>query len=264
LEADGGRLKLEWPSLRQRPAGRTNDVVFDVGGQMLGFLGIYQWRALDAELCGMVHPSWRRQGIGEALYEAAREELITRAPARTLLIVDRASVPGKSFALDHGGELEHSEHRMQQRREPDERNKLTPVRVRPARRSAEDALFAASCLAAAFDESLSVDPQDAGAVEQLASGTQIIELLPSGRPVGVLRIENEGGAASIYGFAVLPEEQGHGYGRAALSAVTRSLHRQGVGSVSLEVLSTNDSALHLYRTCGFDAVGTEDYYAMPI
>ncbi|HLI42984.1 MAG TPA: GNAT family N-acetyltransferase [Acidimicrobiales bacterium] len=263
LSHDGGRLKLEWPSLRNRPAGTTSDFLWVVGGEVVGFAGLYQWRPTDLELCGMVHPDWRRQGIGGCLYEAAAAEAAGRRPLLALLIVDRALEAGRELARSRGGRLDHSEHRMQQRREPELREEKVRVELRGAR--IEDAPFVAGCVAAAFgEEPARLDPGDREAAERVVARTTVIHDGRSGEPVGVLRVEREGGAASIYGFAVLPERQGRGYGRAALTAVTRRLHRSGVGVVSLEVLSTNEAALHLYETCGFDTIGTEDYYAMPL
>ncbi len=260
---DGGRLKLEWHSLRSRPSGTTSDFLWVDGEDVIGFVGLYQWRPIELELCGMVDPRWRRQGIGDRLYDAAAAEVARRGPARALLIVDRALEAGRRFALSRRGELDHSEHRMQQRREPELRRGLPPVRTRPA--TSADADFVVSCLASAFDDEPSTyEPGDEEAVRGLVSATTIIVEAATAAPVGMMRVERDGGAASIYGFAVIPERQGRGYGRAALSMVTRDLHRSGVGVVSLEVLSTNDSALHLYETCGFDAIGTEDYYSMPI
>ncbi|MHB8245454.1 MAG: GNAT family N-acetyltransferase [Acidimicrobiales bacterium] len=263
MAADGGRLKLEWPSLRSRPPRTTSDFIWVVDGELVGFVGLYQWRPIQLEMCGMVHPSWRGQGVGTALYEAAASEVESRGPARSLLIVGRALEEGRRFAVARGGELDHSEHRMQQRRHPDQRKGVPLIEVRPA--LVTDAHFVADCQAAAFGEELQpIDLSDDATARQLLEGTTVIVEAGTGDRVGVLRVEREGGIASIYGFAVVPERQGRGYGRAALSAVTDKLHRSGVGLVSLEVLSTNDSALHLYTTCGFDPVGTEDYYSMPI
>lgn len=262
-QADGGRLKLEWSALRNRVEGQTNDFIWLVDGAVLGFVGLYQWRPIDLELCGMVHPRWRRAGIGSALYGAAAAEVARRSPRNALLIVDRNLESGRCFAEAFGGVLDHSEHRMQQARQPEERAGVPLVRVRPA--GPADAEFVTACAAAAFEEEVpAVDLADAAVLSRLIGGTTVIEAASSGERVGVLRVEREGGAASIYGFAVLPAEQGKGYGRAALLTVTSQLHRSGVGVVSLEVLATNDSALHLYTTCGFDPIGTEDYYSMPI
>lgn len=261
--ADGGRLKLEWPTLRARPRGATSDFIWVYNEEIVGFLGIYQWRPTELEMCGMVHPSHRRGGIGARLYEAGAAEIARRGTPRALLIVDRANEPGRRFALARGGELDHSEHRMQQRREPELREDGRPIRVKAAGRL--DAHFVAACLAAAFEEDeAALLPADETALERLIRSTFVISDGETQERVGVLRVERDAAAASIYAFAVLPERQGRGFGRAALSQVTRDLRRSGVGVVSLEVLSHNDGALHLYTTCGFDPVGTEDYYSMPV
>lgn len=261
--ADGGRLKLEWATLRSRPRGTTSDFVWMIGGEVVGFLGLYHWRHTEIEMCGMVHPAHRRRGIGSRLYEAASGEIARRSPPRALLIVDRATEAGQRFALARGGELDHSEHRMQQRREPEVREGTPEVRLSPASRA--DAPFVSSCLAAAFEEEEVVFfPADDAVFERLITSTLVIEDAETAERVGVMRVERDAAAASIYAFAVEPERQGRGFGRAALSQVTRQLRRSGVGVVSLEVLAHNDGALHLYRTCGFDSVGIEDYFAMPV
>jgi ribosomal protein S18 acetylase RimI-like enzyme len=210
----------------------------------------------------MVDPGRRRQGIASLLYEAACAEIAGRGGGTVLLVVDRTYAPGAEFAEVFGGTLDHSEHRMVQVREP----ALVPasvadvISVREA--GAGDVGFVSACLAAAFDEPVGpVDESDADAVRRHVTGTLVIST--SDVPVGVMRVERDGKDAGIYGFAVAPEFQGRGYGRAALSSVTSGLRAEGV-TVALEVLSTNDHALNLYLSCGFESRGTEDYYAMPM
>ena len=62
----------------------------------------------------------------------------------------------------------------------------------------------------------------------------------------------------------VPGRRRRGYGRAALSTVSRELREEGITSVHLEVLVDNPGALHLYESCGFEALGIEDYYSIPI
>ena len=63
VAVDGGRLKLEYPTLRSRPGNRHDDFLWvGGGGEVEGFVGIYQFRADQAELCGMVLPDRRRTG----------------------------------------------------------------------------------------------------------------------------------------------------------------------------------------------------------
>ena len=81
IEADGGRLKLEWGSLRGRRGDRVEDVLWWEGERLLGFLGIYGFGAIP-ELAGMVAPDARRRGIGSALLDAALPLCVSVATGR--------------------------------------------------------------------------------------------------------------------------------------------------------------------------------------
>jgi ribosomal protein S18 acetylase RimI-like enzyme len=249
---DGGRLKLEFPVLRARADQRADDYWCEVGGELVGFLGIYQFGSGTAEIAGMVHPSWRRRGIFTALLNTALAELRRRDTPRVLLIVHRGWEPGPALAAKLGAGLEHSEHRM---RQAEATAPLAPgeeLVIRPVVDTDED--FVLRCLTAAFQ---SPQEQHRG----LEEGMHVIE--DASEPVGVMRVDHNSPAeAAIYGFAVLPECQGRGVGRRALVQVTSQLRAEGVEAVSLEVSVENDHALRLYERCGFEALGTEDYYEL--
>ena len=93
-------------------------------------------------------------------------------------------------------------------------------------------------------------------------GTLVIER--ADEPVGTVRLDRHGDAVGIYGFAIVPFFQGRGIGRQVLSGLARNLSTEGVTKVSLEVSTANDAALRLYLGCGFDVMGTEDYYAVQV
>jgi ribosomal protein S18 acetylase RimI-like enzyme len=264
---DGGRLKLEWGTLRSRPEDQVNDLLWHGEGGIVGFLGIYGYRPDQVELCGMVHPAARRQGVFSALFEAAMAEVGGRGVPQALLVVDRGYEAGAAFARSVGGAIEHSEHRMTLRREP------APITADPliSIREAEvgDGPFIVDCLGRAFDIPAAqfakeVDEHGFEALMQRFSGTLLIDY--ANEPVGTVRVDRDRDldAAGIYGFAVLPDFQGRGIGRQVLSSLARQLSSEGLTSVSLEVSVTNDAALHLYSSCGFDVMGTEDYHAVAV
>jgi ribosomal protein S18 acetylase RimI-like enzyme len=257
-----GRLKLEFPTLRARRGHRPSDFTWWEDDTLLGFLGIYQWRSDEAEITGMVHPGHRRQGIFTQLYDDAVAELERRRAETVLLVTDRSSAGGQGFARHVGATYEHSEHRMVQTREPDAIEADPALVLRPAT-FPKDAEFIADCIAAAFElprrEVAVPDPTD--------ESEWFLVVERGGTRVGTLRVNRSDDrgteTAGIYGFAILPDHQGQGIGRRVLSSVVRSLRDDGVEKITLEVAVNNDAALKVYETCGFERIGTDDYFRLP-
>ena len=196
-------------------------------------------------------------------------EVRNRAATQVLLVVHRGYDAGAAFARSVGGAIEHSEHRMILRREPAPVIFDPLVSVRSAQPS--DGPFITTCLSAAFG--LPAVPVEQSAVERLEplyleslsrdlASTRVIDYAQV--PVGTVRVDRDDDTAGIYGFAVLPEFQGRGIGRQVLSDLARDLPAEGAPNVSLEVSTSNDAALRLYLSCGFDVMGTEDYFAVPV
>jgi ribosomal protein S18 acetylase RimI-like enzyme len=257
IEADGGRLKLEWGTLRRRRGDRVEDLLWWEGDRLLGFLGIYSF-ASSPELAGMVAPDARRRGIGTAMLESAMPLCRERGDRQPLLIVPRPSVAGKRLALRRGAVLDHSEHALVLYGDPAGGPDQPALELRPA--TAADLPHVAGLLEAAFGE-----PAPDGLADRLDSPherTALVEL--SGSPVGTLRLRREGDDARIYGFAVDPSWQGRGIGRAALRRACEQLRADGARRIGLEVDVQNDRALGLYTSVGFTPVSTEDYFALPL
>jgi ribosomal protein S18 acetylase RimI-like enzyme len=261
VAVDGGRLKLEWRTLQTRPPDQLNDFLWFGAAGLVGFLGIYGFRPDEVELCGMVHPSARRQGVFSRLFGAVLAELVDRRVPQALCVVDRISEAGTAFARSVGGTIEHSEHRMVLVGEPAAYVADPLVTVRPAELS--DGPFLVTCLAEAFGlPAEHFGTQELEALARRNPGTLVIER--AGEPVGTVRVERGDDVADVYGFAVRPQFQGRGIGRQVLSGLVSDLAGEGLAHVGLEVSCTNDSALHLYVSCGFEVTGTEDYYAVAV
>jgi ribosomal protein S18 acetylase RimI-like enzyme len=252
VDADGGRLKLEWETLRHRSGDDAEDVLWWDGERLLGFLGIYAHGAPTLELAGMVDPAARKRGIGTALLDAAQGLCREREHDAVLLVVPRPSAAGRSLALRRGGRLEHSEHALELHGEPASVPEKPDIVVRAASPADQQALR--EILRLAFDweppATATHDP-NALVVEQ------------DGRPIGTARLYVEGDRAGIYGFAIHPGQQGHGIGRDVLHRMCQTARAAGATTVHLEVATDNDRALNLYTSLGFEPVITEDYYALP-
>ncbi|HEV8064383.1 MAG TPA: GNAT family N-acetyltransferase, partial [Acidimicrobiales bacterium] len=218
---------------------------------------MYQNNSSEIEICGMVSPPRRRQGIFTGLLAAALPEIARRGSPETLLVVDRACPAGVAFAQARSGVLKHSEYRMSQAVAPPITSGLRDVSLRAA--VPADFEFLADCLERAFGRPMS-DGSDGTLSQETTNRLKLHTVIEEGgAPVGTMLVDRLDESAGIYGFAVLPELQGKGIGRAALTRVSHELRSAGVESVHLEVLVDNPGALHLYESCGFVPEGVEDY-----
>lgn len=257
IEADGGRLKLEWGTLQDRSGDRVDDLLWWEGDRLAGFLGFYGFES-KPELAGMVAPDARRRGIGGALLDAALSLCRDRGSPQPLLIVPRPSEAGRRLAERHGGVLDHSEHALVLTGAPTSGPQGQPVRLRPATEA--DLPLIGHLLEQGFGWR---PPDDLG--ERLDSPrerTAIIEL--DGSAVGTIRLRRDETGGAIYGFVIEASLRGRGIGRAGLRQACEQLRAEGVSRIGLEVDVENDHALGLYTSVGFTPVITEDYFALPI
>ncbi|PRY16682.1 GNAT family N-acetyltransferase [Kineococcus rhizosphaerae] len=252
---DGGRLKIEWNGLRDRTGDHTNDLLWTVDGQVVGYVGFDTWNGRVVELVGMVAPGARGRGIGSALLEAAVRVCRERGFAQALLIVPRPSAAGHHLAQRLGAPLEHSEHALRLDHAPATGEEDARTVLRDA--TAADLGVLTGLLTAAFGEA------PTHLEDGLRTGrTLLVE--HAGEPVGTVRLQRDGDQGGVYGFAVDPRAQGRGIGRDVLRRVCREFFAGGATSVRLEVAVDNDRALGLYTSVGFARVQTEDYYDLPL
>ena len=257
LEADGGRLKLEWGVLRARAGQDVEDLLWWEGDRLAGFLGLYAFEAPTVEIAGMVDPKARRHGIATDLLEAALPICRERGHQQALLVTPRRSAAGREFALSRGAVLEHSEHALVLLDGPTDGPADPRITLRAA--TLADAPDLSRLLAAAFGG----PPSDlTDRLAEDSSRTLVVEL--QGSVVGTIRLTRDEDTSGIYGFAVDPACQGRGIGREVLRRVCRQLRDEGVQLIGLEVAVENDHALGLYGSLGFAQTTTEDYYELPL
>jgi ribosomal protein S18 acetylase RimI-like enzyme len=256
IEVDGGRLKLEWGTLRARRGDRVDDLLWWDGDRLVGFLGFYAYGS-TLELAGMVAPDARRNGIATALLDAAVPLYHERGARPVLLIVPRSSEAGRRLALRRGGVLHHSEHALVLSGAPTPGPHDPALTLRPS--SKADLPLISGLLQAGFG-----GPAPDDLDERLASPrARILVIELDGLAVGTISVTHDGADSAIYGFVVDPRWQGRGIGRDALRRTCEQLRSEGATQVRLEVEVENDRALGIYTGAGFEPVITEDYFALP-
>ncbi len=264
VEADGGRLKLEWQALWTRPGDEVNDYCWLDGDRLLGFLGIYR-HGSTPELAGMVDPAWRRRGVGTALLDAARAELARRDVADALVVCPRTPAGGAAFALARGGVAEHSEHALELRGDPTvgppvSQSSASLLSLRPA--TPADAIAIRSLLRDGFGH------EDATIADRLDTEDDHVVVVLGVGVIGYLRLSyheadrDTVATGGVYGFAIARDHRGRGIGREVLRRCCLELIGRGAQRIGLEVATDNEHALGLYTSLGFEPVITEDYFRL--
>jgi ribosomal protein S18 acetylase RimI-like enzyme len=252
---DGGRLKLEWGSLRRRAADVVSDLLVCEDGRLIGFAGLYGVHGTTGEIAGMVDPGHRRRGIAAALLGEMLELCRERGVREALLIVPRASAAGRALAERRGATLDHSEYALLLSGEPADGPSDPSISLRTAQTTD------VATLLRLFTSGFGYAPADL-AERLVADGARTVVAERDGRVLATARLHRDGDRGSIYGFVVDPPLQGQGIGRDMLRRICRGLREEGCTEVALEVEADNDGALHLYTSLGFAPVTTEDYWAL--
>lgn len=253
---DGIELKLNWDMLENRSESEQTDFMSYEAGQLVGFLGLYSFGS-KVEVCGMVHPDYRRKGIFSELFQ---ESIPAMEKARhKLLNVPADSISGKAWIETVNCTFKESEYMMRWEGEALPGSDGS-VRLRPS--SLEDIEMKIQLDILCFD----FDAEEAQVyndrMEKDGFQKEFYMIEAESKAVGKIRIHQNGKRSEIYGFAVLPEFQGKGYGRKALQEAVRRETAKGQ-HVFLEVQTENEKALSLYTSIGFMKESQQNYYLYP-
>jgi ribosomal protein S18 acetylase RimI-like enzyme len=254
-ENEGGfQLKLNFEMLENREENKTEDFFHYEEDRLVGFLGSYGF-GNKVELCGMVHPEYRRRGIFSKLLEMGLEEAKNQNIETILLNAPTDSQTAKEFLKTIPCKFSVAEYQMKwQKTELTEDPAIT---LRPSI-STDDREAEIQLEVSGFGFS----EEEAREYHQMMrenSDDQRFIIEENGKAAGKMRVSEKNGEAWIYGFAIFPELRGKGIGRKALSNVVKMANQKGL-SIFLEVEAKNAHALGLYESCGFRSYHSQDYY----
>ncbi|MEH7440331.1 GNAT family N-acetyltransferase [Neobacillus drentensis] len=257
-KAGGFHLKLNYDMLENRLGQEKEDFFHYENDKLVGFVGSYDF-GNKVELCGMVHPNYRRRGIFTRLLEQGIDEAKRRNIKKILLNAPSSSLSAKNFLTAipctfYVAEYQMKWHNVELSEDPS-------VTLRPST-TTEDFEAEIQLEVSAFgfneDEARRFNQQ----IRENSSDQNFI-IEADGKTAGKIRVDEANGEAWIYGFAVFPELQGKGIGRKALTKVVKTENQKGL-SVFLEVEAKNAHALKLYESCGFRSYHSQDYYKYTI
>jgi ribosomal protein S18 acetylase RimI-like enzyme len=249
------QLKLNWEMLRKRDSTQL-DFLYYENGELVAFLGLYAFGS-TVEVCGMVQPCERRKGHFLRLFQQGIATAKQNGYSRILLNAPAGSDTAKAFLTKQGAEYAFSEHQMEWQEKCFE--EVDDIILRHAK--AEDFGMRVRLSVTAFG----LSEEDAIAMENKVNedeDTDMFMIEANEETVGKIRVDLQDRQAWIYGFSILPEQQGKGIGRKVLNRIIKEQRLAG-HSVHLEVETKNDHALRLYESVGFKVVHAQDYYTYP-
>lgn len=249
---DGITLKLNWEMLRNRSENEKEDFFHYEDGHLVGFLATYSF-GVKVEICGMVHPNFRRKGIFSNLLKEALE--IIPKGSKILLNAPEASSSAKEFVKSQNYSYSFSEYQMAWKN-----NEVKPVEeiVRFTKAKIIDFSFIANLDVVCFGfDKTDAEKYNNRILNEPDRLLYIIEV--NNEKIGKMSVQRENNESWIYGFAILPQFQGKGYGRNALLQIIQKENQIG-NEIHLEVALENSNAKKLYLNCGFKQYNTQDYY----
>lgn len=263
---DGITLKLNWDMLEARSDEKYNfychrDKI------LVGFLALYPFGE-KVELCGMVHPDYRRQHIFTELLEEALSSEIKQTYKEILLNAPAASVTGVAFLEQYACKPAFVEYQMKyisnqekQDQAVQEDSRLnSSVQLAPYEPDNHQQLFIELDVEG-FKESKEearIYYNDLSVVDK----SQYFVIVKNEQAVGKIRISHEGEhEVWIYGFVISASMRGQGIGRSILEYIVKRESKSGC-DVWLEVALDNDHARHLYESVGFKIQNAQDYYRL--
>lgn len=232
-------------------------------GRPVSYLGICNFGGNVYELNGMTHPDFRNKGIFRRLYEHAFTECRLANKKSLLLLTDGNSPSGNSFVKTVGGVLSFSEYRMEllageyAARNNDLNNGLSQVVLVEAQPG--DISLLHEC-----DKLLFGDEENEEEAEYISSIDNSYLIKKEDITIGKISIDFSENTGFIYGFGVLPDYRGLGYGKAAIGEALKEIFSRGLEKAALDVAAANDRALYIYTGNGFKEVSVMRYYEVKV
>jgi len=260
---EGLKMKLYWYELNGRSEDKANDFLYFENGNLVGYLGLYIFNRLEAEISGMVHPDYRGKGIFSMLTQAAMDECRERKITKLLFICENKSTAGKTFIDKLEPRFSFSDYKMEYFIESgvNEDWKCSGIKLRRA--TIEDADVHSHVNNICFH----IPVEDAmkcymDRLHESRIDMYIAEI--DGELIGKIDVAIDEKDTFIYQFGVLPEYRNIGYGREILALLLQMVAGENYEKAILEVASDNPNAMNLYKSFGFRETTVYDYYEIQI
>ena len=262
---DSVNLKLELDyklTVRKHPGPdmkAINEFLYYADENLVSYLGICNFGGNVLELNGMTHPEYRKKGLFQRLFRLAVLEAENGGHKSLLLLSDEKSETGNRFIKETGASYKTSEYRMKLFEKPETDSPCTSLNPDITLKTADksDLKEIARQNALHFN---TTEESEALLLDESMLLEGMYMVLLNGETIGKISVEYDENSAFIYGFGILPEHRGKGYGKAAFQALLHIIKEKDPIDILLDVESKNRNALNLYKSFGFEEMSVMNYY----
>lgn len=233
---------------------KINEYLYYVEDILVAYLGISSFGGNNGEINGMTHPDFRRKGLFAKLFELAVEECQKRNFNKIFLLSDGKSRSGVEFIKDASGNYDFSEYRMKLINKTILEN-INSISLRKAEKPDRKEIARQNAIFFYGLEECESFPEEEEIINVITYMVELKEVI-----IGKIKIEYSDNSAFICGFGILPDFRGEGYGKAALREVLRIINEKNIYEIELDVECKNNTALNLYKVCGFEEMSVMNYY----
>ena len=234
-------------------------------GNVVGYTAVTPIPGLDGiyNLDGGILPTHRRQGLGSRLLHHVLHEAPALNVHQLSHCVTDLTIPAAHFLRYHNFFIEHEEWLMslpnlQTRQLADLQLANLQTRHSPA-----------SLFRRLYDQSFGgtpwYQPYSQEEVENtLENPDDILFLFRDEQPIGFAWLQDAAQEAAIEPIGIVKAEWGKGHGRTLLLAALHQLKQQGKTEATIGVWRSNQAAIHLYQSVGFQHQQTLTYLALDV
>jgi ribosomal protein S18 acetylase RimI-like enzyme len=227
--------------------------------RLVSVLVIFEPVEEEAEISAYTLPSERKKGYFKALLQTAVKELLRFGLNRILFVTEPASESGLAALKACKANYCKSEYLMSFKQK-DKAAETASFNTLVLKELSEERLEAAANLSSRI---FNTDLEEALDVIAVSMGSKYMKCygaFAEAKMIGICNISYGVEQASIFGFGILPDYQGKGYGRRFLKQIINLIQEKGFKAVTLHVGSENNSAYALYKSEGFVVQTQYDYY----
>lgn len=255
---DGNSIPVYGEILLQRRNAKSNILWYE-GKTLIGFCSIFFFKKHTCEISLLVAPKYRRQKKALEMFKAI-SSIINHDNIQEILF----SCPqgaGNTWLPKHAMYYKGSEYQMIR----DSRAALKTTEHTFDFRLAHAADIDIICAIDGDCFSSNTEDMRAHFLSRLSQPHYLIFLMYDGEhPIGKAHLNQQSDTVYLSDVCVIPERQRQGIGKILMTHCINMMLRKGRTTITLNVETNNDQALHLYRHLGFTLKNAHDYWVMSV